>query len=271
MILQAYIDDSGTKNDGPLMVLAAMIGPAEVWAKISDAWERELNFQAGGRIAYFKEDEAAHLNGEFRHWRAEARDAKVRRLSKIVNRTDLFGVWYGLDLDAHRSASKFSRPLGDVKRHGGNQPYLLLLPTVLMAAAAVARDKFPEFKRMELIIDEQNVFSQDMNALYPGMRETLGKVAGKELADIMPAQLMFRDDKEFLPLQAADMMAGTIRRVCLNDPAGLRAVDLSAVKCWPGSQVINDKAMVKFAQGFTRQPLVGVREPRPARKTTKKR
>ena len=148
MILQTYIDDSGTKNDGPLMVIAAIIGPAQVWAEVSDAWDRELRFSAGGRIAYFKEDEAVHLTGEFRHWREEARDTKVRRLSKIVNRPDLFGVWYGVDLDAHRAASKFAgKPYTDLKRHGGNQPYLMLMPTVMMAAAVAARDRVPSVKR----------------------------------------------------------------------------------------------------------------------------
>lgn len=270
VIVQAYIDDSGTKNDGPLMVLASMIGSAETWAHVSTAWERELNFRSGGRIAYFKEDEAVHLSGEFSHWRPEVRDAKVKRLARIVNRSDVFGAWYGLDLDAHRSAAQFAgKPMRDAKRHGGNQPYLLLLPTVLMAAALVAREKFPNAKRLELIIDEQNVFAQEMHAFYPGIRDTLGKALGGDVFDLMPSQLMFRDDKEFLPLQAADLMAGHIRRVALADQKCLRT-DLSAIKCWPSSQVIDDKSMVAFAQAFTPAPLIGVKMPRPPRKTSKK-
>ena len=121
-----------------------------------------------------------------------------------------------------------------------------------------------------MILDEQNVFRQDIYATYPIMVEQIA-IAGKDVRDVMPAQPFFRDDKEFLPLQAADLMAGTIRRACLGDPKGLRVVDLSAVKCWPSSRVLSDEDVLRFAQAHTRQPLVNVRRPRPARKVTKKR
>jgi hypothetical protein len=270
VILQAYIDDSGTKNQGPLMVVSAIIGPASVWAEVSDAWDKELRFPAEGRIAYFKEYEAVHLTGEFQHWREEARDRKVQRLSRIVNRSDLFGAWYAVDLDSHQSASKFAgKPYTDMKRHGGNQPYLLLMPTVMMAAAVAARDRVPNVQRLELILDEHNVFRQDIEATYKVMLETVSMVPG--VKEIMPPHPSFRDDKEFLPLQAADMMAGTIRRVHLGDPKGLRSVDLSAVKVWPNSKLLSGDDMLKFAQAHTHQKLVKGTAPRPVRKGTKKR
>jgi Protein of unknown function (DUF3800) len=271
VILQAYIDDSGTKNDGPLMVITAIIGPAQAWAEVSDAWDRELRFESGGRIAYFKEDEAVHLTGEFRHWREEARDRKVQRLAKIVNRPDLFAAWYGVDLDSHQSASRFAgKPYTDMKRHGGNQPYLLLMPTVMMAAAVAARDRVPNTQRLELILDEQNVFRQDINAMYRVMLEAVTMVPG--VKEIMPNQPWFRDDKEFLPLQAADLMAGTIRRMFLADPKRLlRGPELSAVKIWPNSKVLGGDDMFKFAQAHTKERLVSVQKPRLTRKGVKKR
>jgi hypothetical protein len=269
VIFQAYIDDSGSKNDGPLMVIAAIVGPAEVWAAVSEAWERELRSNTPGRLAYFKEDEAHHLRGEFIHWRAEARDQKVQRLAKIIDRPELFVAWFGVDLDAHRGIAPFAgHPLKGVKRHGGNQPYLLLMPGVMMAAAAAALDKNPD-NRLELILDEHNVFKPDILDGYMDMLRAL-VIIDPDIQGKMPSHPGFRDDKEWLPLQAADLIAGGIRRIALGDKRHVIRT-LTKIRVWPGSKVLGGQDMLRYAQAHTKKKLGTHRVPRPQRKAGKKK
>ena len=270
VIFQAYVDDSGTKGDGPVMVIAAIVGAAEVWAEVSDAWDKELRSSATGRLAYFKEDEAHHLSGQFRHWRPEARDVKVKRFSNIVDRPDLFVVWYALDLDSHRAASKFAgKPFKDAKRHGGNQPYLLLMPTVIMAVATATRQRNPAHKRVELFLDEHNVFKADILNGYPDMLRALETI-DPAVRERMPSQPWFRDDSEFLPLQAADLIAGSVRRGSLGYEKRATGT-MTKLRVWPGSKLLGGDEMLRFAQAHTRQKLVNVRIPRPKRKAGKRR
>lgn len=56
-----------------------------------------------------------------------------------------------------------------------------------------------------------NIFKPDILNGYPDMLQAMAD-SDPTIRTLMPAQSWFRDDQEFLPLQAADLAAGDVRR-----------------------------------------------------------
>ena len=184
----------------------------------------------------------------------------MQRLAKLVDRSDLFVTWYGVDLDAHRSAAKFAgTPFKDGKHHGGNHPYMLLMPGVIMGVGYNVRQQ-PAAQRLELFLDEQNILKPDILKSYPDMLRALADV-DPTIRSLMPAQPWFRDDREFLPLQAADLIAGNQRRRIMNS-AGIVPLKTTKLRQSPNSHFLNGQDVLRFAQAHTRQKLVSIRRPR---------
>ena len=74
------------------MTISGLLGERELFNALADEWDKALRAKHPGPIRYFKMDEACGLDGEFRHWREEQRDEKVRQMAKVVDRDDLMDV-----------------------------------------------------------------------------------------------------------------------------------------------------------------------------------
>lgn len=215
LTLQAWFDDSGTKGTGRWMTMSGLFGEAELLASIAHEWDKHLRARYPGAIRYFKMDEACQLDGEFKHWKPENRDIKVLQMSKIIDRKDLVEISARVDLKAFEkiapSWSHIKPQRGDAQRHHSmGSPYLLLFQYVLVTAIteAVARGVTSP---IEIAFDEQSIFSPTILAGYPGLRED--ERAFPERFAVMPAWPGFRNDQDFVILQAADMLAGELRLI----------------------------------------------------------
>jgi hypothetical protein len=207
VVFQAWIDDSGTKGTGKVLMLGGLFGRAQTLAVVADRWERELRARLPLPIGYFKADEARDLDGEFQHWRRKARDEKVRRLAAVIDRHDTLMVFCAVDLSAHKQMERYvGRPLTDAKRHPYNQPYLIASMGVLLNVAYEMTQQ-PSGEKVEVIFDEQLTFKRDVQFHYEAMRG----IAPDWLAKVLPSQPLFRDDRDFVLLQAADLLMGTAR------------------------------------------------------------
>jgi hypothetical protein len=82
LMLQGYIDDSGSDMQGPVYVLSGFIGHVEEWAQFSDKWDIELRKTPA--ISYFEMSDAESLKEQFQGWTPEDRDAKVMSLAKLI-------------------------------------------------------------------------------------------------------------------------------------------------------------------------------------------
>jgi hypothetical protein len=204
LTFQAFCDDSGAKGTGRWMVLAALFGEAQAFAALAEDWDRWLRFKHPGSISYFKMDEAVGLHGEFQHWREGHRDEKVQQLARLLDRHTLTNIAAIIDLPA------FDRVSGEVNvggRHPFNQPYMLGFGQVLMGAAAEAIEHGVS-SPIEVVFDDHDVFRPVYQRLYPQMRDHMDSPRHKA---VLPLQPWFRDDQEFVVLQAADMLAGQMR------------------------------------------------------------
>lgn len=206
MPIQVFIDDSGGRNQGTHFVLAGLAGDAESWVEFSEEWE--LCLGASPCLTRLKMKEAAGLSGEFYGWSVEQRDEKLKALASIINRHPRLAVWSVLELSAYEGLWRPNLP------KPMNEHYFWPFQTVIMAACFDLWEMGIR-SRFEIIFDEQRVFGPRAKEYYPVTREIMEKVH-PEPASILPIEPIFRDDSEFLPLQAADLFAWCIRHNTTN-------------------------------------------------------
>ena len=203
MPLQFYIDDSGAKGQAGYLVLMGLLHSAEAWAEFSDDWSRCL--RADPAIRYFKFNEAVKRRGEFFRWDPARKTQKVLELAEIIDKYRPVALYCALDLQAFQEfvAERAPRFVG---KSSATQPYLFAAYYVMRGVCEAAKKSQGQFGRVEMIFDVQEHFKEAARWEYGFIRKHF-----KEAAEILPPEPWFRDDKDFLPLQAADLVAGAAR------------------------------------------------------------
>lgn len=198
------------------MVMSGLFGEAELFASLADEWQKNLGGPyPPGRIAYFKMDEACTLSGEFKYWSRDNRDKKVQQLARIVDRSRLHRIEARLDLIAHGKITPFWQHLtAKARHHPMNQPYLSLCQQNFIAAVNAATAK-KATAPIDIILDEHNLFRDSAKREF-GILVDWEK--NPQRRALFPHQPIFRDDKDFVVLQAADMLAGDLRLKAENYP-----------------------------------------------------
>ena len=214
MPVQAFVDESGGKGQAGHFVLAGLIAHADHWAMFSNAWKGCLKQDPA--IAYFKMREAASLSGEFHRFNRARRDTKLRSLAKLIDQHAQIATFSVIDLDAHKRtwAKTNEKPL--------NEPYFFSFHNTILASCFELWD-LGWRERFEIIFDEQVILGPRAKAWYPLVRDVVYD-REPEAHSIMPVDPLFRADDEFLPLQAADLLAWCCRRR-MNIPNGDRRFD----------------------------------------------
>lgn len=226
MSLQAYFDDSGsdTASDN-FFVLAGYITTVAKWAKFSDEWQACLDRSPGA--AYFKSTEAMHLRGEFRldkGWTRELRDERVVELAHIIWRhcpIALSAVVRHQDFaDTIATLPMFSGEKTISNRHPYTFLWYHLLSEIWLNGHTFGLGKGP----CDCIFDKQLGFEAEAYRFWQTLEEAMGKPPVPPWFDWIGSAPIFRDDKNFLPLQAADLLAWANRRA-LASPDDLKLPD----------------------------------------------
>jgi hypothetical protein len=199
-------------------VLAGFIGAAEKWAEFSDAWSYYLKQPPS--IRYLKMNEAAKLDGQFRHWNAEERDKKLSGLVEIIKKFPPDkGLYFMNDLIAwDQLADNPVKTLAD--------PHFLGFYAVISAVCNEVLDSGSS-EQVEIIFDQHLIFGPRVALWYPVVKEMFQSSANPDLRDIspiMPPAPMFLDDHQFVPLQAADVLAWLLRNSFKDRLPGLESV-----------------------------------------------
>lgn len=253
MVLQAFIDDSGSEPQGKVFVLAGFIASAERWAEFSCSWQRVLD---RNRLEYFKHSEAMTLNGEFdkrRGWNAEKRDALLAELVDIICAYAEYQTYVSM---RHAHFEKYLRPIPAPERTlGTDAPYLTLYMQIIAGLALLA-ERFKIKEKCDFIFDEQGGFSVEADAKWPSIEKVhSGETRAWNKPDILGARPTFQNDKDFLPLQAADFYAGEIRRnLSVSEkiivPARSLLIRLNSI---PGeTMTMSEQKVRNLAREFTR-------------------
>ena len=210
IVFQAYIDES-VQKDG-VYVLAGYVATIEKWANFSAEWEALLQ---GGFGTLKPNDTIKHF--KYAEMKANPeRAARIPVFKNTIKRHALFGISCKIDIRDHRRAMlRVHIPGVDIDFHHFRNPYIVSF-RCLMDKFHNNRKNFsaivPEGEPIDFIFDERTFekrvianFWDDYLAERPAaVRATYGSAP------------IFRNDNEYLPLQAADMLAGELRDAYIN-------------------------------------------------------
>lgn len=201
MVLQAFFDDSYGPNaeKDPCFVLAGFISTHSNWAVFGDEWKAELGRDPA--LEYFKMNEAVRSKGG--QWKGLGDIERKTRLTafvQIIQKNALVRV------DSSTKRSDYERFIrGKIPQELDN-PYVLSFLQVITSIA-----KFQKSKKwnepIDFVFDQQQQFSKEMERWWGLVRSFVAQVFGNDIV----SGISFKDDKEFLPLQAADLYAWLIR------------------------------------------------------------
>jgi hypothetical protein len=203
-VLQAFIDDSRSK--GGIFVLGGAIASAEAWAKFSADWEEILPLAPL--------DEKLERNFGF-YDILRAGDERVQNLpvfAKVIERHIKCTIAFVMTVDDVARAQNRIKALGVNLIWGDYEnPYLFAFVSFLEVFHNQRKD-FAEvisvYEDVEFIFDDQSEKSLIRNAWDQFL---LAQAPGAEVERLGKEPPRFLDDRKFLPLQAADFIAGWCR------------------------------------------------------------
>jgi hypothetical protein len=225
LMLQGYIDDSGSDMQGPVYVLSGFIGQTTEWAKFSDQWDIELHKPPA--ISYFKMREAESLKEQFQGWTIGDRDAKIMSLTRLIVPRVICNVECVVSQADYDSVvpraiafiRKTSNAMEDRRLANSlENPYLFCFHGIVIECC----NRLYEQRQLDVIdfyFDQQGKVGNRAKAFWYALKNN----APPEYKRFLVNEPVFRDEKIFLPLQAADLIAWQTRRRI--DDLNERAID----------------------------------------------
>jgi hypothetical protein len=207
LVLEAFVDDSGNNADSPVFVLAGFVARAETWIAFEKEWKATL--EKPPAVAYFKMKECSALRGQFNGWREPDRDARLLELVSIIKKTAIASVFSLVKRD------DFKEVFGKLREPIGKAPYNLIYYSLMSATIRSMRANGIE-EPVEFIFDEQPHLSDSVQGVWSTV------LAGMDPSyrALIGGRPIHGDDKKYLPLQAADLLAWHIRRWYYADQRG---------------------------------------------------
>ncbi len=213
--MQIIADDSGAKGQGPHVVIAGLIGRAEWWAEFSDEWAACLN--QAPHVACFKMHQAAHRSGQFAGMTNKQRDEKLIALLRVLNSHPFVALHVTVNTASH--AEMFPHPSTWPPAEDGSMtprqrkqfrrleaipsnPYFYAYHTIISQTCYYLWEE-GEREQFEFIIDEHPSLGALTKSWYPVARA----LVEQPHRSIMPVDPITKNDEQFMPLQAADMIA----------------------------------------------------------------
>lgn len=198
-VLQAYIDDSASKIGDRTLYLAALIHRADAWEQFSNDWDAAL--RAEPRIEYFKMVEAQNRRGEFKGWSEAERNAKVLALATIIERFQPLSLVCSVSVKHTREVLKPHAP------YGLGSEYFPISFAMICGIARIIHGMGIDLP-CDVIFDKQDNVSKHVLIFFDHIMQQ----QPQEWAQYVSTSPIFRDDREVLPLQAADLFAWHVRR-----------------------------------------------------------
>ncbi|HXJ02216.1 MAG TPA: hypothetical protein VNH44_13420 [Micropepsaceae bacterium] len=202
--LRAFTDDSAAQGGDRRLFFAGYLHRADVWALFLDDWNTALKAHPG--IEYFKGSEANNLDGEFhfkKGWTQPKRDAKVDLLSEIIRHYEPFSFEFSVNRQI------FEDELKPVSPYGFGRPHFQMCVAVVSGIARYVAQQGINTP-IEFIFDEQEGVDDDVRLLFSHLKQSLPI----EAQNLIQGAPFFKNDrdKQYMPLQAADLLAWHVRR-----------------------------------------------------------
>ena len=197
--LRAFVDDSAANTGDQRLFLAGYLNTADNWERFAVAWDEELC--TAPSIDYLKMAEAQNLRDQFDGWSQPERDKKLFDLARVICHFKPFSFQFSVNRTQYYELVRPVSPRGF-----GNPHFIASFGAVsgLARFAASQKIKTP----IDFIFDQQDGVDADIGLFFEYMTQQLPRSVRR----LITGTPIFRDDKQFLPLQAADMLAWHVRR-----------------------------------------------------------
>jgi Protein of unknown function (DUF3800) len=206
---QACIDDSGNEPTKPHFILAGFVASAANWVGLSNEWRAGLD--ESPKLEYFKMKEAAGLKDQFdpkNGWNEAKRDDRLITFTRIIRK------YVGIRIHAKIKHADFDKHIKSIPVPNRSlitdSPYTLLFQQIILAMAARG-DLYGVNQPCDFIFDQQVGFSAEIQSQWPQFKDVIKTSSRSDLPALVGDLPIFRDETEFLPLQAADLYAWQMR------------------------------------------------------------
>ncbi len=236
VILQAFADDS---ENAEYFIVAGYVASLQTWTKFAPQWHEVL--KRSPRLGYYRTNEAIARKGDFQHFDDRSRNERIAALASVIpSGLDCFAVasWVSKAELQEFWSSNF--------HEGWKDPYFLCAINLIQRLSAdflLSKPLGP--KKVDFIFDRQGKIGDQLRSAYNVALKPMSLSRFPFLGDVR-----FEDKREFLPLQAADMQAGWMKR------------GTSTIRLWTSADVHLSR-ITQFHYPITRDFLVDLEGPSP--------
>jgi hypothetical protein len=243
-VIAAYMDESGIHAGAPAVTSSVVWARPSVWKQWTLDWQRLLP-----PVRIYHAFDCHNRVGEFKGWSRPERDAWVRQLLPLFPKYRLYGRFGGVHLDAFNQAMNREAP---IYKETFGEPYFATIHWALrrLCEAAMAGNG-----RRVAIVHEITDRPGDVMDAFLYVRKRF---------PMLDMSISFGSKQEFVPLQAADILAyegfkflkgGGVGRKAMEalDPTGKRMAgsfydESSAAILATGVRELMDEVLAKRAQ-----------------------
>ena len=189
-VFHVYMDETGTHDDSEIVCAAAYVAKAKDWRDWTKEWNRER-----GQIKIYHATDAQNLQGEFLGWKSEEVSELCSRLLPLINNGKIAAVTVGLKLRDLDIAAQNHPEIRD--RIRANR-YPLCFYYVVQRVLELM-NKYSATNHRIAFIHENNPLTGDIVKAFEHVKALHG-------SDHV-VSLSFGGKRDFVPLQAADILA----------------------------------------------------------------
>jgi Protein of unknown function (DUF3800) len=205
-VLHGYFDETGHSSDvrQSFNGMAGFLAQSSQWDRLEHKWKATLKlFQ----IPFFHMKDFAHSTGHFKGWNEAKRQRLLRKLLTHLESINPVPIGVIFSMDDFRS-------LPSEKRQYLTEPYLLSCSAMLSLTLGMLK-RIGANKRTIIIFSDQVEFRQSPRDYYESA------CCRDRLMNQLIAPPDFRDMRDVVPLQAADLLAYELYKECRRRRAGV--------------------------------------------------
>jgi hypothetical protein len=198
-LLWAYFDESGLHANAPVTLIAGLVGSPAAWQPVEDAWAKQL--QADG-IFEFHANHCRVGRGEYAGMEEWRRTLHFEAMVGILARSELVAVVQATAVPNWANVIEHPDLL---KRFP--KPYNFCAEMCLQQIAKLSNEEWGG-ERVNIVLSDQQEYKKAVLEVWEAYRQwPEGEVIGG--LSFLPS------DPEFIPLQAADLIANESYQVML--------------------------------------------------------
>lgn len=197
MILQGYFDESGTHDDSETLCVAGYLSTPAQWVEFEKEWRATLDYYG---LAFFHMGKFTNGAQPYEDWKTEKKAECFARLVGIINARTLLSIGHSF------LVSRYCAIFTPAARRVAGGPYGLAANCCIMDAAEYLRKENPEGWLRYTFESGARGAGEVLKNFQLNMRTPQQKDHYRLLG------LSFEDKRQFLPLQAADILAYELYR-----------------------------------------------------------